>query len=130
MKKFKICMLITCLIMCFSSITLAANFYDIKGTKYEGVVDRVARLGIINGISETAFAPNKSITRAELAKMIVYTKGLQKYADTSGIKSNFKDTKGHWAESYIATAADLELLKGYGDGTFKPDKEVSYAAYV
>ena len=130
MKKLKICMLITCLIMCFSSITLAANFYDIKGTKYEGVVDRVARLGIINGVSETAFAPNKSITRAELAKMIVYTKGLQKYADTSGIKSNFKDTKGHWAESYIATAADLELLKGYGDGTFKPDKEVSYAEVV
>ena len=130
MKKLKVCMLITCLIMCFSSITLAANFYDIKGTKYEGVVDRVARLGIINGVSDKAFAPNKSITRAELAKMIVYTKGLQKYADTSGIKSNFKDTKGHWAESYIATAADLELLKGYGDGTFKPDKEVSYAEVV
>ena len=130
MKKIKICMLITCLIMCFSSITLAANFYDIKGTKYEGVVDRVARLGIINGVSDKAFAPNKSITRAELAKMIVYTKGLQKYADTSGIKSNFRDTKGHWAESYIATAADLELLKGYADGTFKPDKEVSYAEVV
>ncbi len=130
MKKIKICTLLTCLIMCFSSVTLAANFYDIKGTKYEGVVDRVAKLGIINGVSEKAFAPNKSITRAELAKMIVYTKGLQKYADTSDIKSNFKDTKGHWAEKYIATAADLELLKGYSDGTFKPDKEVSYAEVV
>lgn len=127
MKKIKIFMLMVCLIMCFSSITLAANFYDIKGTKYEGVVDRVARLGIINGMSETAFAPNKSITRAELAKMIVYTKGLKMYADTSEVKSTFKDTKGHWAESYIATAADLELLKGYSDGTFRPDKEVSYA---
>lgn len=130
MKKIKICTLLTCLIMCFSSVTLAANFYDIKGTKYEGVVDRVAKLGIINGVSEKAFAPNKSITRAELAKMIVYTKGLQKYADTSDIKSNFKDTKGHWAEKYIATASDLELLKGYSDGTFKPDKEVSYAEVV
>lgn len=120
-------MLIICLISCMSTIVCAANFYDIKGTKYEGVVDRVARLGVINGVSEKAFAPNKSITRAELAKMIVYTKGLQKYADTSGIKSRFKDTKGHWAESYIATAADLELLKGYADGTFKPDKAVSYA---
>lgn len=127
MKKIKIFMLMVCLIMCFSSITLAANFYDIKGTKYEGVVDRVARLGIINGISETAFAPNKSITRAELAKMIVYTKGLKDYADTSDIKTEFKDTKGHWAEDYIGVAAELELLKGYSDGTFKPDKEVSYA---
>lgn len=127
MKKIKILMLIVCLIMCFSSVTLAANFYDIKGTKYEGVVDRVARLGIINGMSETAFAPNKSITRAELAKMIVYTKGLDMYAETMGAKSTFKDTKGHWAEGYIATATDLEILKGYSDGTFRPDNEVSYA---
>ena len=37
------------------------------------------------------------------------------------------DIKGHWAEDYIGVAAELELLKGYSDGTFKPDKEVSYA---
>lgn len=132
MKKFKVWILLVCLIMCFSSVSFAAptNFYDVKGTIYEGVVDRVASLGIINGISETTFAPNKGITRAELAKMIVFTKGLQEYADTSAMKSNFKDVRGHWAENYIAVATELELLKGYDDGTFKPDKEVSYAEVI
>lgn len=130
MKKIKICVLMACLIMCVSSITLAANFYDVKGTKYEGVVDRVAKLGIINGVSNTAFAPNKSITRAELAKMIVFTRGLDDYADTAGLKADFKDTKGHWAESYIAAAEDLGILNGYADGTFKPDAEVSYAEVI
>ena len=130
MKKIKICVLMACLIMCVSSVTLAANFYDVKGTKYEGVVDRVAKLGIINGVSENTFAPNKSITRAELAKMIVFTRGLKDYADTSGLKANFSDTNGHWAESYIATAEDLGLLNGYSDGTFRPDAEVSYAEVV
>lgn len=130
MKKIKIFMLMICLIMCFSSITFAANFYDTKGTKYEGVVDRIARLGVINGISEKAFAPNKSITRAELAKMIIFTRGLKDYADTSNLKANFSDTKGHWAESYIAAAEDLGIMNGYNDGTFKPDEPVSYAEVV
>ena len=130
MKKIKICVLMACLIMCVSSLTFAANFYDVKGTKYEGVVDRVASLGIINGISETTFAPNKSITRAELAKMIVFTRGLQDYAETSGLKAGFSDTNGHWAESYIAAAEDLGFLNGYKDGTFKPDAEVSYAEVI
>ena len=130
MKKFKVCMLMICLIMCFSSVTLAANFYDVKGTVYEGVVNRIARLGIINGISETAFAPNKGITRAELAKMIVFTKGLQTYADTSNFDSTFKDAKGHWAENYITVATELGLLKGYDDGSFRPDQEVSYAEVI
>lgn len=130
MKKIKVCMLLICMIMCFSSITLAANFYDVKGTIYEGVVNRIARLGVINGISETAFAPNKGITRAELAKMIVYTKGLKTYADTSKLNSTFKDVKGHWAENYVSVATELGLLKGYDDGTFRPEQEVSYAEVI
>ena len=130
MKKIKICVLMACLIMCVSSLTFASNFYDVKGTKYEGVVDRVASLGIINGVSESTFAPNKSVTRAELAKMIVFTRGLQDYAETSGLKADFSDTKGHWAESYIAAAEDLGFLNGYTDGTFRPDAEVSYAEVI
>lgn len=130
MKKIKICMMLMFVITCFSTITFAANFYDTKGTIYEGVVNRVARLGIINGVTDTAFAPNKSLTRAELAKMLVYTKGLDNYAKTYELKSDFKDVKGHWAESYIAVATELGILKGYEDGTFKPDKEVSYAEVV
>lgn len=44
MKKFLIPFILICLIICVSSVTFAANFYDIKGTPYEGVVDRIAQL--------------------------------------------------------------------------------------
>lgn len=131
MKKFRIILLLSvCLMLCFSSVAFASNFYDIKGTEYEGVVDRVARLGIINGLNEKTFGPNKSITRGQLAKMIVYTRGLQDYADQTDFKPMFKDIKNHWARDYIYVAVDLGILKGYDDGTFKPDKEVSYAEVI
>lgn len=131
MKKFNLCLLICCLVLCVSSTVFGATFYDTKGTQYEGVVERISELGIINGISENTFAPNKGITRAELAKMIVYTRGLKDYADSISYTQTFSDVgKDHWAKNYIRVAADLELLKGYDDGTFKPEKEVSYAETV
>lgn len=131
MKKFIVSLLIFCFALSTSCVVFGATFYDIKGTQYEGVVERIAELGIINGISENTFAPNKGITRAELAKMIVYTKGLKDYADSTDFNSGFSDVdKKHWAKNYIRVATDLELLKGYEDGTFKPEKEVSYAETV
>ena len=131
MKKFIVSLLIFCFALSTSCVVFGATFYDIKGTQYEGVVERIAELGIINGISENTFAPNKGITRAELAKMIVYTKGLKDYADSMDFNSGFSDVdKKHWAKNYIRVATDLELLKGYEDGTFKPEKEVSYAETV
>ena len=39
----------------------------------------------------------------------------------------FKDIKGHWAESYIQKSALLGLLKGYPDGTFKPENPLTRA---
>lgn len=130
MKKISICLFLTCLLICVSGLTFATNFNDIKGTMYEGVVDRISSLGIVNGVSKNVFAANKGITRGEIAKMIVYVRGLQDYADDYELPITFSDTKSHWAKNYIQVAVDLGLLKGYEDGTFRPDKEVSYAETI
>lgn len=131
MKKFSVFLALLCLIMCVSTTSLAAKFYDTKGTEYEGMVDRIAALGIINGISEKTFAPNKGLTRAEFAKIITYTKGMQKFADETDLPSKFKDVgKTHWAKNYIMVAEDMGFLKGYEDGTFRPEQEVTYAEFI
>lgn len=36
-----------------------------------------------------------------------------------------KDTKGHWADQLVCRAASLDLISGYPDNTFKPEKELS-----
>lgn len=131
MKKFLSCLLLLSTLLCFSSTAYAAKFSDIKGTSYEGVVERIYELGIVNGLSDTVFAPNKSVTRAEIAKMLVKVKGLDSYAESVSLASSFSDVPdSHWGKNYIQVAVDLGLLKGYEDGTFKPDKEVSYAETI
>ena len=41
----------------------------------------------------------------------------------------FSDVKGHWGESYIYSGVEKGYIKGYTDGTFKPDKTVTRAEF-
>lgn len=43
---------------------------------------------------------------------------------------NFKDVNLHWAKQYIDKLNGLEILKGYADGTFKPDNNVTRAEFA
>lgn len=45
-------------------------------------------------------------------------------------KKTFSDVSGHWGEKYIYRAAELSLFKGYPDGSFKPDENVTRAQFV
>lgn len=43
---------------------------------------------------------------------------------------NFKDIKGHWANSYIVNLSSKGYLNGYSDGSFKPDRSMTRAEFV
>lgn len=43
---------------------------------------------------------------------------------------NFPDTTGHWAERYISRAFNLDIVKGYSNGKFMPDKAVTRAEFI
>ena len=42
---------------------------------------------------------------------------------------NFSDVSGHWAESFIIDLANKGVINGYTDGTYKPDKTLTYGEY-
>lgn len=43
---------------------------------------------------------------------------------------SFTDISGHWAEADVLRAAELGLIGGYADGTFKPDNSLTRAQFV
>lgn len=42
----------------------------------------------------------------------------------------FKDTNGHWAQTYISWAVDEHLAQGYDDGSFQPNRLISEAEFL
>lgn len=74
--------------------------------------------GIVTGYSETEFGPDDLITREQMAVMIVKAAKLSLLTG----EVNFSDAGeiSDWAGSYVVTAVQNELMKGYPDNTFKP----------
>lgn len=101
---------------------------DVIGTEYEKAVSRLVAFGILEGYPDGTYQPEKDITRAEFAKILVEALGLGSAANAAVGKTNFSDvTASHWAAGYMNVASGQGLIKGYPDGTFKPSKQVSYA---
>jgi len=123
MKKVLSLVLVIAMVLSSFSFAFAANFEDVEGD-YEEAVNVLTALGVVTGYEDGTFRPERIVTRAEMAKLIVEILG---YGDlVSGAKSNFADTQGHWADPWIALAAGRGLVIGTGDGNFTPDRQVSY----
>lgn len=105
------------------NLTASNPFVDVQeGDWYNTSVSTMARLGILKGRTGDCFAPDAPITRAEFAAICARF-------DTSGISggSNFTDISDHWAQGEIARAAALGWIKGYEDGTFRPENYITRA---
>ena len=123
MKKVLSLVLVIAMVLSSMSFAFAGTFEDVTGD-YEDAVEALVALGVINGYEDGTFRPEKTITRAELAKVLVEALGYGQLV--AGANSNFSDTQNHWANGYVAIAAGTGLVIGYPDGTFLPDKAVTY----
>ena len=88
---------------------------------FNTAVSTLASLQLVNGRTADTFAPNSSITRAELAT--IFARMVEVECDD---KVMFSDVSGHWAESYIKEAATAEWIVGY-DGLFRPNDNITRA---
>ena len=88
-------------------------------------IEYLATLGIMGGYPDLTFRPEKVVTRAELAVILVKAKGL---APQSASDVKFKDIKSqNWYAPYVSTAVQRGYLKGYPDKTFRPDQRITRA---
>ena len=113
----------------FSTYAVLENkisFNDIAGVKdWAGRQIAVAAAkGIIDGREEGAFVPAGNVTRAEFAKLIVKTFGLE----STTAKEVFTDVNtGDWYQPYVAAAAEAGLIDGRAEGIFAPNETITRA---
>ncbi len=101
-----------------------SQFSDIIDTSslLNTCVNELVELGVISGYEDGTFRPDAPVTRAEAAAMICRLMGFE----TEG-NSGFSDTAdGEWYSGAVGKAAEIGIIDGYGDGTFKPDNNISY----
>lgn len=122
------------MIMLALLVLIAALPVTAAGASYKDVPDSspcypyityLSGQDLVSGFPDGSFRPAESITRAEITVMLARAAGL---AGQQPASPTFSDVDGrHWAFGYIEAAVKAGMLKGYPDGTFKPDRPISRA---
>lgn len=100
------------------------EFTDIteEFTYAETAINDLAQKGIINGMGGGLYAPQGSLTRAQISKIMVESLGYQK----AEYKGGFSDVDASdWFAGYVQAAVDAGIFIGYPGGTFNPDQVIS-----
>ena len=124
-------MLIGMMVVSAGAVSTYEDFTDKDEIQNTEAVNTMVSLGVINGKDDGSyFDPNGIVTRAEMAALIArcLNGGIDPSLGTGASTTAFSDTKGHWAEAYIAYCANLGIINGKGDGTFGPDETVTGTA--
>ena len=78
--------------------------------------------GIVQGYEDGSFQPGKKINRAEFLKIV-----MKASSHTPSGQDCHNDVQNQWFAPYICKATQLELVQGYDDGSFKPEKNINFA---
>lgn len=99
------------------------NFSDVQSnTWYSDAINYVVSEGIMIGVSENSFAPNEKLSRAMLAQ-ILYNLEDKPVVNTESIFTDVeKDT---WYTDAVAWATDKGIIKGYGNGKYGPNDNIT-----
>ena len=106
-----------------ANMTKSNGYNDVKdGDWFCCAVSTLSKMGIIKGYEDGSFKPNAPISRAEFAAIAARF-------DPDGDKTpaTFADVTSHWAKDEISIAANHGWIKGYEDGSFKPDQKITRA---
>lgn len=104
----------------------AIEFKDTEDHWAKNYIELLFRKGHVKGRSKGVFAPDDILTRAEFTKIALNAIG----EDVDPLEyvedSPFIDIPLYaWYAPYIKRAKELDLIRGYEDGTFKPDEPIN-----
>ncbi|MEI7025164.1 S-layer homology domain-containing protein, partial [Paenibacillus sp. y28] len=106
----------------YSIIWHPLEFTDVTSHWAKEAVNNMGSRLVIHGTGDGVFSPDREITRAEFAAIMVRGLGL-KLEDGSAVFSDVQVSD--WYSSAIHTAYAYGLINGYEDGTFRPNDKIT-----
>lgn len=109
------------------NVDITVDFTDVPADEWYGnAVRTLASLGVIKGIGDGQFAPNRTITRAE------FTVIAMRFANVSADVTNpFTDiATNDWYYTAVTSAVSYGWITGYSDGSFRPQATITRAEVV
>ncbi|WP_215506673.1 S-layer homology domain-containing protein [Peptoniphilus sp. EMRHCC_23] len=96
-------------------------------TPVEPKIETAIHKAYIFGYEDSTFRPEGNMTRAEAAAMLARLQGL----DTSNdARPDFVDVRSGWYNAVINAVVNAGYMKGYPDGTFRPDGKITRAEFA
>lgn len=147
MKKKFLSLLLSAALVLAMVLPASAAFTDIQDSQLQKQVSVLQMLGVIGGTSASTFSPNGTLSRAQFCKMAVVLLGRENEEPLYRNRTIFPDVKSnHWARGYInlavsvdvggstgengQTTGGVKLIRGMADGTFQPDRAITYAEAI
>lgn len=102
-----------------SSYLPSLGFDDLGDVTWaQTAINTLAAKKIVSGVGDNKFDPNAALTRAAYAQMLVNAIG----HSTDSADTYFDDVPTDaWFYHNVAVAAQLGIVSGFGDGTFRPN---------
>jgi len=105
-------------------------FPDVNPASSEGqAAEELRRRGILAGFPDGEFKGYLPVNRAQAAKILLLATNRKTYQIPN--RGQFRDVAGGaWYEPYVMTAAQMGIIGGYPDGTFRPDDRINTAEFL
>lgn len=100
---------------------------DLEGGAHDRALLRLVAAEVVTGFPDGLLHPDRLLTRGQAATLLDGMWRLLGLPPPDGDHSRFRDTADTVHEHAISALAELEVLRGYGDGSFRPGQAVTRA---
>ena len=115
--------------MLFITTGAQGAYQDISESSYQGAINAVTAIGIMQTASDTSFEPNRAVTRAEAVSAAIRLIGAQSIS-YGGEQAFYDVNASNPYYNEINTAYLIGLINGYEERMFSPDSTVKYEETV
>ncbi len=112
----------------FFNSDIPIYFLDAEDHAYADAISGLRFERVISGYPDETFRPDELINRAEFSKIVMGDRyGLELDFKADELENCLPDVRSSWFEDVVCLAVQKQIISGYPDGLFKPEKTIVFA---